>query len=111
MNHIVRAVLIAALPGIVFLGGAQMITRLSGRDRVVERLGGLAEGDRKPLNQRLHYDRTAVDRHWGALDAGAFAAEARFLEMDLVFPLLYGAAFLASLLIGWAALGRPFNPA
>ena len=114
MSHIVlRAAVIVALPALVFFGGAEIMTRLSGRARVAQRLARLPEADRKPLNQRPHYDRAAVERQWAALDedADALAAEARFLELDLVFPLLYGGAFAAALLMAWAALGRPFNPA
>src|SRR5688572_1996639 len=109
-----RTALILAVPAVVFFGGAEIMTRLSGRARVVQRFAQLPEAaDRKPLNQRLHYDKSAVERHWSALrsDPRALAAEARFLEMDLVFPLVYGSAFAAALLLAWAFAGRPFNPA
>ena len=102
-----------ALPTVVFLGGARLMTYLSGRAIVTSQLESLpVKADRTPLNSRFRgYDLKAVARHWSALNPDALAAETRFLEMDLVFPLLYGGALLVALLLGWAALGRSFNPA
>jgi hypothetical protein len=99
------------IPAGVAIGGAALLTRLSGRAAVTAQLATLPEGDRTPLNSRWRYDGPAVARHWAALDRTGLAAETRFLEMDLVYPFAYGGAFLAALLIGWAMLGRPFNPA
>jgi len=107
---VLKTALILVIPAIVFFGGAALMTRLSGRAVVTKRLAALPKEDRTPLNSRLRYDKPSVVRHWGALDRAALAAETRFLEMDLVFPLAYGGAFLAGLLIGWAMLGRSFNP-
>jgi hypothetical protein len=107
---ILKAVLILAIPAIVFVGGAVLMTRLSGRALVTAQLAALPREDRTPLNSRLGYDQPSIARHWGALDRAALAAETRFLEMDLVFPLAYGGAFLAGLLLGWAMLDRSFNP-
>lgn len=99
------------LPTIIFLGGAAIMTRLSGRAIATRQLESLSnKDDRTPLNSRLHYDTKAVTTHWGALKSDGLAAETRFLEIDLVFPLVYGGALLAALLFGWATLGRPFNP-
>jgi hypothetical protein len=105
-----RPLLIVAIPAVVFFGGAALMTRLSSRAIVTKQLESLPKADRTPLNSRLRYDEQAVATHWGALDRDALAAETRFLEMDLVFPLAYGGAFLAGLLLGWAMLGRSFNP-
>jgi hypothetical protein len=111
MSPVVRAVLIVAIPLVVFFGGTMLMTRLSGRATVDAQLESLPDkSDRTKLNTRLHYDREKVARHWGALKPDGLAAETRFLEMDLVFPLAYGGAYLAGLLLGWAALGRSFNP-
>jgi hypothetical protein len=99
------------IPAAVSIGGAALLTRLSGRALVTAQLATLPEEHRKPLNSRWRYDRSAVEQHWCALDAKALAAETRFLEMDLVYPFAYGGAFLTALLLGWAMLGRPFNPA
>ena len=108
---VAKALLVLALPIVVFLAGARLMGVWSGRDRVVQRLAQhAAPEDRKPLNQRLGYGTAAVARHWGALDPVTRAAERHFLELDLAFPLFYGAAFLVSLLLAWATLGRPFHP-
>lgn len=110
---ILKAVLIVALPVAVFMGGSTLMARLSGRETVKQQLREKAEPrDAKPLNLRTAgYDAGAAGRHWGALDAHARGIERRFMEMDLVFPLVYGAAFTAALLLAWGALGRPFHPA
>jgi hypothetical protein len=111
-NLIVKVVVILTLPTTAFLGGAWLMFQISGRARVTQSLVDKAEpADRKPLYQRLTYDVNAVKRHWGALDGGALHSERRFLQLDLVFPLLYGAALAFSLIMAWEALGRQFNPA
>lgn len=111
-NLFMRSVFVVALPIAVFTGGAWMMAQISGRELVLNHLRQHAAlQDQTPLNQRLHYDTDAVQRHWGALEPVTLATERHFLELDLVFPLLYGTAFAVSLLIAWAALGRPFNPA
>ena len=63
------------------------------------------------MQQRLGYDTSAVNHHWGALDNTALRRERRFLELDLVFPFLYGVALSASSWRTWATLGRPFHAA
>jgi hypothetical protein len=109
---IVRAALILALPTIGFLGGVQIFARLSGLQAVEKRLEEHAEEkDRKALYQRWGYDRCAVDRHWGSLDAGTRKVERRVLELDLLFPFVYGGACAVAFLLGWATLGRPVSPA
>ncbi len=101
------------LPIVVFFGGVWIMSVLTGRQSVQRRLAGVADADRKPLNERFGYGLNDVDRHWDALanDPRARSSEQRFLEMDLLFPFFYGAALAASLLMLWALLGRPFNPA
>ena len=83
------------LPIVVFVSGAWIMSRISGRRFVT---------GQKPLNQRLGYDLKAVDRYWRALDRPARRAEQRFLTLDLVFPIFYGAALAASLLMASALL-------
>lgn len=107
---VVQAFIILALPIIVFVCGAWLMSEISGREYVSQRLRVAATlADRKPLNRRLRYDIVAVKRHWDALDAIALRAEQGFLELDLIFPFLYGAALGFSLFMTWASLGRPFN--
>jgi hypothetical protein len=107
----VTAVLMLFLPLAVFLGGARLLLALSGREQVVQQLERKASvEDRKPLYQRLHYDVSAVQRQWGVLDAQALEAERKFLVLDLVFPLFYGAALLISLLLGARLVAPAMNP-
>ena len=105
--------LLLVLPLAVFFSGAWVMSAVSGRDYVIEQLRqNAAPEDRKPLNERIRgYDAADLDRHWGSLDGRARRFEQRFLELDLLFPCLYGAALATSLLLAWAALGRPFHPA
>jgi hypothetical protein len=107
-----KLALLIALPLVVFVGGAWIMSQMTGRERVTQQLLQAAEpADRTPLNKRwMGYDAAAAARYWQAL-GNVLPAETRFLELDLVFPLLYGAAFATSLLLAWAMLGRPFNPA
>jgi hypothetical protein len=109
-NPIVRAILVLLLPTVAFASGVRIMSSLSDRAYVVERLATAPAKDRPPLNQRPGYDLPAVGRHWGAMDAAALRLERRFLLLDLVFPLLYGGALVVSLLLAWDALGRSFYP-
>lgn len=109
---IVRAIVILALPLIVFLGGASLMQRLSGHKQVTDQLQKLPEEDRTGLGLRkTGYTLAAVKTFWGALNKEGLASESRNLELDLLFPFLYGSAFAGSLLCAWAASNRPFHPA
>jgi hypothetical protein len=111
-NLSVKVIIMLALPLTVFLGGLWVMSKISDQDYVTQRLRQwAAPEDQKPLQQRLGYDAGAMTRYWGALDNTALRLEQHFLELDLAFPFLYGAAVSASLLIAWATLGRPFHPA
>lgn len=89
-------------PVVVFVCGAWILTIVSGRRTVPKQ---------KPLNGRLGYDLDAVDRYWGALDKSGLEAEQRFLALDLIFPVFYGGALAASLLMASAMLERPLATA
>ena len=84
----------------VFIGGAQIMSALSGRKSL--------EGE-KPLNRRWGgYRVDDAASFWGELDKhGLLRAEQRFLELDLLFPVFYGSALAASLLIASALFGWP----
>jgi hypothetical protein len=113
MNNLaLETILMLALPLVVFVSGAWIMARLSHRQCVVDQLNrsGVRKNDRNPLKQRLGYDIEAVQRHWGALDAVALGSERTFLQLDLIFPFFYGAALMASLMMAWSTLGRPFRP-
>ena len=106
---IVQVIVILALPTVVFLGGGWLMSEISGREGVTQSLTKAAQADRKPLYQQLNYDIDAVKRYWGAMDGRAPLSERRFLQLDLVFPFLYGGALAFSLIMAWDALGRRFN--
>lgn len=110
---LVRAIVILLLPAAVFFGGFYLIGKLSNREEVTRQLGKLPnKKDQKPLGVRIcGYNVGAVATHWGALDKKALEFERRSLEIDLLFPFFYGAAFAGALLCAWAALDRSFNPA
>lgn len=99
------------LPVFVFFLGAKLMAEISQRKAP----GGLRwrAAVETPLNQRLlGYDRADVEAHWNQLgQKGQLAAETLFLELDLLFPLLYGGALLASLLLARAWLGWTISPA
>jgi hypothetical protein len=108
----VNVIIMLTLPVVVFLLCRWVMSEMSNRQYVMQRLEAAAKDDRKPLNVRLRYDLHAVSRHWAILkEAALLRAEQRFLELDLIFPFCYGAALATSLLMAWAALGKPFSPA
>ena len=97
---IVQALVIIALPTFVFIGGNWLMTEISGREPPAEQT---------PLGFRFGYDADDARNHWKAFGDTALRAEQRFLELDLVYPFLYGGALAFSLFIAWTSLGRPFN--
>lgn len=103
MARVLVAVLALALAwGVTLGGGSVLVERTS---------GGYRPKAVKPPMQRWGYTADDVASYWrGFRDAG-IDAERRFLEADLVFPLIYGAALLASMLWLRAALGSSFSPA
>ena len=109
-NLVVKAIILLALPTVVFIGGAYVMSKLSGSDYVMQQFPKDSK-DGKGLGLRFFgYDLEAVSRRWSVLNEDARKFEQRGLEIDLVFPFLYGGALACSLLLAWAALGRPFQP-
>jgi hypothetical protein len=103
---------IAALPFLAFTVGSGIIRLLTGRQEVLDRLKYLPTGEQSHLNERIQgYKVPAVQRVWEALkaDPPVLNREHAALLLDLIFPVLYGAAFAASLLAAWRLLDRPFN--
>lgn len=96
---IVAAIVMLALPVAAFVGGAWIMNEMSGRQDV----------PKPPLNRRFHYGKEDAEKYWNAFK-NEIGTEQTFLEMDLVFPFLYGGALAASLLMAWAWLGRAYNP-
>ncbi|HEX9939130.1 MAG TPA: hypothetical protein VGB15_18450, partial [Longimicrobium sp.] len=119
MSTLLRVVLLIALPAVAFVAGGAVMQKQTGRHHVRELL------DRNPpmgpdgkvkkvryLNMRWEgYTAKGFRAYWDALDRDARRIEEQFLEWDLVFPFLYGGALAASMLMAWAALGRPVHPA
>jgi hypothetical protein len=88
---LLKAIAVLALPVVVFHGGAWLMNRLSGRKQVPER----------PINRRFRYGKREVVEYWRAFqDLGT---EKRFLQLDLVFPLLYVGALAISMAMAWTA--------
>ena len=111
INTFIKAIVILVIPIVVFLAGAWVMWEVSDYHLVGQALSSSQAEDRQPLNSRFGYGVDEVDRHWGPVvsDDAALKAERRFLQFDLVFPFLYGAALATSLLMAWVFLGRPFN--
>jgi hypothetical protein len=110
---IVRAIVLLLLPAAVFLGVGYLMQQLSGHEQVTEHLRQKLGVEKLPKGLGLRptgYDLAAVKAYWGALSPEALGAERSMLELDLIFPFLYGAAFAGALLCAWLALGRPFQP-
>ena len=104
-HPLVTALVMVALPLGVFKGGGAIMGKVSERHDLP---------DHAPLFMRVRgYDRNAVELYWGKLETTlgrkALDGERLFLELDLIFPFLYGAALGASLLLGWGALGKRFS--
>lgn len=111
-NLIVKAILVLALPTVVFISGAFLMSKLSGREYVTHFWEKAKPEVAKPLNQRIvGYNLEEVSSHWSTLNKKALVIEQCFLRIDLVFPFFYGAALTCALLLAWVALDRPFHPA
>lgn len=104
------ALLTLALPTLVLVVGSWVMSQVSGRG-LPKPSATVKPADLKPLGMRPGYDVGGVSRHWGAFDDDGLRAEKRFLQLDLAFPLFFGAALAFSLVLAWDLAGRPFNPA
>lgn len=88
-----RALLIFLLPLVVSAVAVALMQAISQRRKLK---------DVTPLNSRFRgYSPAMMHGVWEQLDAAGRRAEQRFLELDLVFPTLYGVALGASLLTAW----------
>jgi len=101
-----KVLVLLGLPVVLFLAAGCALKHFTGRDQFKPRAD-----EAVPLGSRLGgYDSAAVCAYWHSLGKEGREAERRFLEADLAFPFVYGGLLLASLLIAWTWLGRPFNP-
>ena len=98
MSKYLMASLAVLLFPVVLNGGAALMSKMSGR-----------RPPEKPLNQRLcGYNVEDVKRNWTLIKgAGELKAEEKLLEYDRAFPIFYGPALAASLLIASSMLGWP----
>lgn len=93
----------------VFLVAGYAIELITNRSSAIN---NLPDGVPKTLNMRpLGYDKPTFTRFYTALNKDGRKVEQLFLELDLIFPFLYGGALAASLLFAWIMLDRPFSPA
>lgn len=90
-----QVLLVAAIPLVVFLACGAAMSALSGRRAA---LASSHPPNPTPLNMRPSYDAADMSAFFQALGPVGLASEQRFLEADLVFPSLYGAALAGSLL-------------
>jgi len=102
-SPVATSLLALALPLAAYLGGGLLTTELAAREEPA--------GAQKPLNLRFGYSAADLTSYWQAFKPSGLEGERRFLEADLIFPFLYGGALATGMLLLWAALGRPFNPA
>lgn len=108
---VARIILALALPTLVFVSGASLMSRWTDRQAVRERLTRDFPDNPRPLNMRFGYDVATARGLWSSLDPSMRESEQQFLKLDLVFPLVYGAGLAAGLLLAWGAAARPVNPA
>src|SRR5688572_25243754 len=104
MGRIIAISLFAlALPFVAVVGGGELMTVITQRQIP----------EKPPLMGRWRgYTKEEVASYWTKLrEAGGLNAETRFLEVDLIFPFVYGGALLTSMLLTWASLGLRFSPA
>ena len=113
MRVVARIIVALALPTLVFVSGASLMSRWTNHQLVRERLALNLPDNPQPLNMRFGgYDVAAARAVWSSLDnPAAQDSEQQFLKLDLVFPLVYGAGLAAGLLLAWGAAKRPVNPA
>ena len=101
-NIFVTSVVAIALPVAAMIGGGSLMARVAPRE---------VPAEKRLLSRWQGYSVEEARAYWSAFQRPGLEAERRFLEVDLIFPFLYGGAFLGSLLLLWSALGRPFPPA
>lgn len=104
-----QMVVVVVLPVAAFVLGGWLMSQVVDRQYLLNRLSTAGAADSKPLGQRLTYDADAVKRHWDKLDPRGREIARQVLEIDLVYPCLYGGALIFSLAIAWWILGRPLN--
>jgi hypothetical protein len=111
LRVVARIVVALLLPALVFVAGAQLMSRWTNHELVRGRLVRDLPNDPTPLNMRFGYDVETARAVWSSLDNPAVQdSEQKFLMFDLVFPLVYGAALAGGLLLARSAAKLPINP-
>lgn len=100
MKSVIGKVSLAiGIPTVVFAVFALLMMDLTGRNQFPQ----TDDPASMPLNSRITgYDTVDVSEYWHWLGTDGRATEKRFLQADLVFPILYGAGLLAGLLLASA---------
>ena len=107
--YLIKIVGTFLFPIFVFLVAGYAIKFITNRSVTIK---NLPDGVPKTLNMRpFGYDKTTFAKYYEALNEDGRKVEQLFLELDLIFPFVYGGALAASLLFGWIMLDRPFSPA
>ena len=106
MIGLLKGVFVFFAPLFLSYAGGKLMAWISGRPKVDSL--HIANNAGTPLNLRLYgYDVHDVAAHWAPFSPVRLQQERCFLELDLVYPFLYGGAFLAALLLARAWLERP----
>lgn len=105
VHKVLTTLLIVALTLVALLGGGLLELKLSGWQRP-------SRGQRPLFIRLAGYSVGDVAAYWKDVAAKDvdLRAERRFLEMDLIFPFVYGGSLCASLLLLRVLLGRSFPP-
>ena len=91
-----RVALAISIPVVVFAVFALLMMDLTGRSQFPQ----TDDPASMPLNSRIAgYNSTDVAEYWHWLGTDGRAAERRFLQADLAFPIVYGAGLLAGLFL------------
>ncbi len=107
--YLIKIIGIFLFPIFAFLVAGYAIELVTNRSIAIK---NLPDGMPKTLNMRpLGYDKTTFTNFYKALNEDGRKVEQLFLELDLIFPFLYGGALAASLLLVWIMLEKPFSPA
>jgi len=106
-SPIIKLLFLLAIPVAVSVIAGYPVTHFTDRDK----FPATTEPASKPLNLRCRgYSANEAVDYWTWLRTNdALVAEQRFLKADLFFPFFYCGSILASLVLAWNWLMRPFN--
>ncbi len=106
-TSLIKLLTAIVLPIAVFFIGGYLMLNLTGRDAFPQ----TSAPESVPLHFRIgSYTAEQVQAYWNWLGPEGRGAELRFLEVDLLFPVIYGGAILLALFIIRSGLARPLKP-